>query len=149
MKCCCCFWLCIVCIKCTEPLAVDSPVETDVVRKFPTSTHVCFHLSQDSNLRPPVQQPYALATQPPRLPFFHNVNKIYSILTLTPYCTCVHSFTWNAYYLWKTLLFPKKFTSPLILSFSLGIPNYILPHIIPIPSFQVFHHAHYLLNPEL
>ena len=33
----CCSWLCNVCSKCMEPLSIDSPVETDVVRRFATS----------------------------------------------------------------------------------------------------------------
>ena len=33
-------WFCIVCIKCMEPLHFDSPAETDVVRRFPTSAKI-------------------------------------------------------------------------------------------------------------
>ena len=33
-------FLAIVCIKCMEPLSFDSPEETDIVRRFPTSAKV-------------------------------------------------------------------------------------------------------------
>ena len=33
-------FLCILCIKCMEPLSFDSPVETDVIRRFTASAKV-------------------------------------------------------------------------------------------------------------
>ena len=36
----CCSLLCIVCIKCMEPLSFDSPAKTDVVIRFPKSAKV-------------------------------------------------------------------------------------------------------------
>ena len=53
-----CSLFCIMRFKNMELLLFDSPVETDIVRRFPMST---------KNLRPPAQQLHALTTQTLRL----------------------------------------------------------------------------------
>ena len=57
-------WICIACIKCMEPLSFDTPAQTDVVRRFPTSAKVFVSVSAGTRTR---DLPYDLATQPPRL----------------------------------------------------------------------------------
>ena len=47
----CCSWLCIMCIKSMEPPPFDSPVETDIVRRFPTSAKVFVSTSASTRTR--------------------------------------------------------------------------------------------------
>ena len=44
-------WLCIVYIKCMEPLSFDSPTEIDVVSRFPTSAKVFVSTSAGTRTR--------------------------------------------------------------------------------------------------